>query len=100
MTVGAVPCSFSASQRLRRIEIGAGNFYAEGCELAEKARSHPGRDEIALHGAVRRRAGTDIFVDLLHLDDVAFEARDLGDAHDLALAVGEARQLHDDADGG
>ena len=50
--------------------------------------------------AVRRRAGAHVFVDFLHLQDVAFEAGDLGDRRDLALAVGEALQLHDDADRG
>src|SRR5579872_784146 len=53
-----------------------------------------------LHGAVRGGAGAYEFEDFLHLDDVGLQSRDLGDAHHLALAVGLARQLNDDTDGG
>ena len=36
--------------------------------------------EMALHGAVGAGAGAHVLEDLLHLDDVAFHAGDLGDA--------------------
>src|SRR5205085_6191730 len=36
---------------------------------------------------------------LLHRDDVALHARDLGDGGDAARAVGEARDLYDEVDG-
>src|SRR5580692_7072637 len=84
-------------QRLRGVEIRAGDFYAHGDEIVEKARAHAGGLEMALHGAIRPNAGAHELVDFLHLDDVAFETCDLGDAHDAALAVGQPRQLHDDA---
>ncbi len=67
-------------------------------ELAEKARAHAGRLKVADHAAIRGGAGAHIFEDLLHLDDVALEPGDLGDAGDLALAVRHARKLDDDAD--
>ena len=46
----------------------------------EEARPHAGGLEMALHGAVGGGAGAHVFEDLLHLDDVAFHAGDLGDA--------------------
>src|SRR5580698_2351358 len=78
-------------QRLRRVEISAGDFDAHGDEIVEEARAHAGGLKMALHGAVRPDAGAHELVDLLHLDDVAFETGDLGDAHDAALAVGQPR---------
>src|SRR4051795_13435871 len=85
-------------QRLRRIEIGARDIDPACNKLGEKARPHAGRLEMTLDGAVGGGTGAHVFVDVLHLQDVAFEAGDLRDRRYLALAVGEALQLHDDAD--
>ncbi len=54
---------------------------------------------MALHGAVRPGAGAYVFEDFLHLDDVAFQPGYFRDRRDLALAVGLARELHDELDG-
>src|SRR5256885_13074636 len=88
------------SQRLGRVEIAARDVDPPGDQLAKEAGTNAGRLEMALDGTVRRGAGAHVLVDLLHLDDVAFEAGDLGDARDLALAVGHALKLDDQADGG
>ena len=79
---------------------GARDADALGDEIVQEARPDPGRGVMPVHRPVRIRAGADVLEDLLHLDDVAFHAGDLGDAGHLALAVAEALQLHDDADGG
>src|SRR5215471_17194554 len=88
------------SQRLAGIEVAAWNLDALGGEVDEEARPDAGRLKVPLHGAVLQRPGADVLVDLLHLQDVAFHAGDFGDAHHAALAVGQARQLDDDADRG
>src|ERR1700738_3923918 len=90
----------TVSQRLRRIEIGARNIDAARDEFGQEARAHAGRREMTLHRAVWRRPGTGIFEDLLHLQDVAFKAGDLGDRGDTALAIGQTLKLHDHLDGG
>src|SRR3954464_8746801 len=78
----AMICSLviGQSERLRWIEIGAWNLDAHVDEVAEKARPHAGRLEMTDHGAVGGGAGAHVFEDLLHLDDVALEPGDLGDA--------------------
>src|SRR5262245_53706889 len=92
--------SDGGSERLRWIEVAAGNLDAHGEEIVEKARAHAGRLEVTDHAVVGPGAGAHELEDLLHLDDVAFEPRDLGDRRHLALAVGEARELHDEPDRG
>src|SRR6266567_2147383 len=62
----------TASQRLRRVEIGARNVDAARDEFGQEARAHAGSREMTLHRAVRRGSGAGIFEDLLHLQDVAF----------------------------
>src|ERR1051326_3407336 len=86
----------SASQRLVRIEIAARNHDASGDEILEEARPEAGGVEVAVPAAVLARAFADETIDLLHLDDVALEPGQLGDAGDAAPAVREPLQLHDD----
>ena len=69
-------------------------------QIVQEARAHARRDVMALRRAVGIGGGADVIEDLLHLDDVALHAGDLGDGGDPALAVAEALQLHDDAHGG
>src|SRR4051795_12725854 len=76
-------------ERLRWIEIGAGNVDPACNKLGEKARPHAGRLEMTLDCTVGGGAGTHVFVDVLHLQDVALKAGDFGDRRHLALAVGE-----------
>src|SRR6202158_2127760 len=88
----------SVSQRLVGIEIAAGNHDALGDEVREEARPDAGGLEMAVDGAVLAGALADEAIDLLHLDDVAFETGQLRDAGDATLAVGEPLQLHDPPD--
>ena len=68
------------SERLRRVEVVAGNLDALVRKMAQKARAHAGGGEMTLHSAVRRGASAYVFEDLLHLNDVAFQAGEFGDA--------------------
>ena len=53
----------------------------------------------AAHDAALGDAGLLEGEDVLHDDDVALHALDLGDAGDLARAVPQARLVHDEVDG-
>src|SRR5579859_964046 len=86
-----------ASQRLAWIEVASRYADSLGDEIGQEAGPNAGRDEMPLDSAVLERRCADELVDLLHLEDVALHAGDLRDAGDLALAVGEPRELDDDA---
>src|ERR1700689_3292801 len=87
-------------QRMSGVEIPAGDFITLPDKVAEEAWPDAGRREMALHGAVLQRAGADVFVDLLHLENLAFHPGNLRNAGDLALAVRHALELDDDPDRG
>ena len=63
-------------------------------------RADAGGHKLALHAAVRVQAGLLEPKNLLHADDVALDAGDLLQAGDLALPVGQARDLDDHRQGG
>src|SRR5690242_14766047 len=67
--------------------------------MAEEAWAHARSGEMTLHRTVGGGAGPHEFENLLHLDDVAFHAGDLGDRGDLALAIRLTLELHDELHG-
>src|SRR5262249_56471756 len=81
-------------------EVVARNLDAHGDQVVEEAWAYAGRLEMPDHAVVRPGPGAHELEYLLHLDDVALESRDLGNRRHLALAVGEARELHDEPDRG
>src|SRR5712671_7608279 len=70
-------------QSLRGFKIGAWNLDPHGSQFVQKARANAGRLKMSDHAVVRPKTGTDIFEDLLHLDDITFKTRDLCNACDF-----------------
>src|SRR3974377_138343 len=67
--------------------------------MVEKARTHAGGREMALHTAVGRRTGAHEFKDFLHLDNVTLQSRNFCNRSNFALTVRLTLQLHDKLDG-
>ena len=74
-----------------------------GCPDAASRSLHFGRMPVARNRPVTLPAGANAGLleqeDVLHRDDFAFHAGDLGDRRDLARAVRLTRDLHDEVDG-
>src|SRR6516225_12354648 len=88
----------ASSKRLRGVEIATGDLDAHGDEIAQETGSHARRLEVTDHRVVGGCAGAHELEYLLHLDDVTLQPRNLGNAGHLALAVGQALELHNDTD--
>lgn len=84
---------------LGRVIQRIGHRHAEGRQTLGKPRPHPGRAKIAGHLAVTVEPDPLERENFLQIDHVALHAGDLLDADDFAAPIGQARNLHDYADG-
>src|SRR5436190_23904987 len=97
----AISTSTSAPliNELYLIEHVGRQLHARCGETIAALRTDARRLEPAAHLAVLAKTETLEQEDVLHGDDAALHAGELGDAGDLSRAVGEARNLHDQVDG-
>lgn len=72
--VDRIEIGHGRSERLRGVEIVAGNLDAQICEMRKEPWACAGRLEVSLYGAVSSGTGAHEFEDFLHLDDQAAPA--------------------------
>src|SRR5262245_17051382 len=83
-------------QRPVGIEVRHWQIDAVGLQLFQTIRPNAGGAKTAVNIACFVGVLLHEAIDVLHLDLFTLHARDLAEAHDLALAVRQALQLHDD----
>src|SRR5260370_41471550 len=95
----AVSAAYRRRYPLRGVEVPGGIVKLVGQRDAERLQPlrelgpHAGRAKVAAHRTVLVDTGSLEREDLLHVDDIAFHARQLLDADDLPTAVGQPGYL-------
>src|SRR6266403_6132983 len=87
------------SQRPHRVEIARRQINARVFQVGEKLRSYSRGAEASADHAALVGGFLDEFVELLHLQDLAFHPGDFTYAGDAPAAVRQTLQLDDHADG-